>query len=138
MTLHPDGQGPAVLDVSVQPTVGGTVLVLVGELDMATASHFVSQVAQLVVADRVDGDTRVTVDLSSVVSLDVSGLSALLEARGLVHDAGGTFAVTGASSVTLHLLQVTGLAGVLGVLGVLGVQDGRPVARPGGRRLAPG
>ena len=82
----------------------GTVVARVsGELDIATASSLVEQLAS-----RTNGDTqRVVLDLAGLSFIDAGGLRAVLASRQQVVANGSSFQVTNPQPAVRRLLQLT-------------------------------
>lgn len=64
----------------------GAILVLSGEIDMATAPRMVSRFQEL--ADK--GLTEVIVDAREVSFIDSSGIHGLIEGKRIIHEKGST------------------------------------------------
>ena len=91
------------LDVAVQRHDGTTVVVVSGEIDMATAPKLR---AHLVTAKG-----HVIVDLRAVSFLDSSGIAALVDARKRLTDAGGNLLLRKPEGIVRRALEIIGLAG---------------------------
>lgn len=98
----------AQLSIDVRdPDDGGSLIVIVaGEIDMATAPQL-----EDCLADHVDRD--VTVDLSDVTFVDSTGLAVLVSARRVLGDAGHTLRTTGEQDKVRMVLETAGLLGPL-------------------------
>jgi anti-anti-sigma factor len=79
------------------------VIVLGGELDLATAGRLEEALAE------VAGTPEVVVDLRELEFMDSRGLQVLLQALGRAEAAGTVMALSGAPAVVERLLEVTGL-----------------------------
>lgn len=114
MTDHrtPDGteHGPPPVDGSLTLTVRsdncGDLLILAGELDLASAP-LVLEAAQLV---RQMASQHVVVDVSGLQFLDATGLSALLQAREELLGDGLAMSLRGIPACVHRVLDITGLA----------------------------
>ena len=85
---------------------GGIVLSLGGELDVAVTSELLARVRTL--AD--DGHIRIVMDMRHVTFCDCAGLSALLSAQRIAHDAGGWVRLARIEPPTLRIIALAGLA----------------------------
>jgi anti-sigma B factor antagonist len=85
---------------------GVSVLAVVGELDLATASHFRRAVSGLLGS----GERRFVVDLHDADFLDSSGLGALVWAQLRARAAGGELIAAGAEDDVAHAIASSGLA----------------------------
>jgi anti-sigma B factor antagonist len=85
---------------------GHTVVIVQGEIDMATAPQLAG-----CLADHADHD--VVVDLSGVPFLDSSALSVLVHARKTIAESGHILRVTGEQDNVRTVLEVTGLLATL-------------------------
>ena len=93
------------LEVAIDVSEGATRLVLVGDLDIASASLVESRVA----AARPLGAPLI-VDVSQLQFVDSSGLRALTAARhAAVQDTGEAVTLTGCREMLSRLLEMTGL-----------------------------
>jgi anti-sigma B factor antagonist len=81
---------------------GEVVVVVVGEVDMATAPQL-----DECLCGHTDRD--VVVDLSGVPFLDSSGIGALVHARKLIREAGHTLRVSGEQDNVRTVFRVAGL-----------------------------
>lgn len=88
-TLRSQHTGSA-LHVSVRPQDGVDVVVVVGEIDIATAPQLTAAIDQLLVTGR----RHLIVDLEAVTFLDAAALAALITATSAVAVLGGTLQVT--------------------------------------------
>lgn len=94
---------PFSIEVADSPT-GVTLLVVAGEVDVATSGRFrqyVDQAAQ-------SGVRALIADLSDVTFIDSTMLRELLRARDELAGAGGRFVIVGAGASVLRLLDLTG------------------------------
>ena len=98
----------AQLSIDVRAADAGRALVVVvaGEIDMATAPQLES-----CLTDHADRD--VTVDLSEVTFVDSTGLAVLVSARRVLGDAGHTLRTTGEQDKVRMVLETAGLLGPL-------------------------
>jgi anti-sigma B factor antagonist len=84
---------------------GDARIVVVGEVDMATAPQVTSAIESL---DRA-GSPRVVVDLAGVSFMDSTGLSALVHGRAKLESRGAALVLGALSTQVQTLLQVAGL-----------------------------
>jgi anti-anti-sigma factor len=91
---------------------GDTILVVRGDVDMATAS-FLWESVEHVLPD----SERVIVDLSDVDFLDSSGLSVFVRAHRRLREAGGALVLRSPNPGVRRVLELTGLAQVLTIEG---------------------
>jgi anti-anti-sigma factor len=84
---------------------GDARVVVVGELDMATAPHLTSALDAVARAE----PERVVVDLASVSFLDSSGLAALFLAQARLQEGGGVLVLGPISTSVRSVLQMAGL-----------------------------
>ncbi len=98
------------MDVSVASTTEGGVPVVAvsGEVDVYSAPALKERFAELVRS----GASTLVVDLTDVAFLDSTGLGALVEARALTGDAGGTLPIVCTQERILKLFTITGLDSV--------------------------
>ena len=85
---------------------GQDVLVVTGDVDLATAHDFVAAAEALTA--RLSGPLRL--DLSGVTFLDSTGISALLEIRRAATAAGTDVVVLGQSTTVSRVLALAGIA----------------------------
>jgi anti-sigma B factor antagonist len=95
--------GQLVLDV--QQRAGSTLVRIAGDLDAATAPDL----ADLCRSVHAHGDRDVVIDLTDTSFLDSSGLRALVGARRLFGDGGGSLRLAHPSEPVIRLLEITGL-----------------------------
>lgn len=93
------------LVLHVQRRTGSTLLLIDGELDAATAPDL----ADLCRCVHAHGDRDVVIDLTATSFLDSSGLRALVGARRLFGDGGGSLRLAHPSEPVMRLLEITGL-----------------------------
>lgn len=88
-------------------TPGGdpSVLILIGELDLATVPMLNDHIDRLVKA----GHRRILLDLSQLSFCDSAGLGGFVRGNNLCTDAGGWLRLTEASGKVARTLAVTGL-----------------------------
>lgn len=91
------------LHVTLRPIEGATVLLLDGEVDVASADHLTDAVRDLV------GPGAVVVDFAGVSFMDSSGVRALLDAEELARAAGRAFAIVNPSRAVVRLLDLIDL-----------------------------
>jgi len=101
------------VDVSDTRTPEGSIPVVAvsGEVDVYSAPALKDQFAELVRA----GASTLVVDLTEVAFLDSTGLGALVEARALTGDAGGSLPIVCTQERILKLFTITGLDGVFAI-----------------------
>ena len=87
---------------------GDTILLVRGDVDMATAPRLWESVEQVL-----PGSERVIVDLREVDFLDSSGLSVFVRAQRRLCHAGGALVLRSPNSKVRRVLDLTGLAQVL-------------------------
>ncbi|PVU82663.1 hypothetical protein DDP54_06180 [Cellulomonas sp. WB94] len=97
---------------------GVSVVRVVGELDLASASWVRARIARAAH----DPAREVVVDLSGVSFVDCAGLGALLGAQASL---GRRLSLRGPSVAVLKLLELTTLRAALGPLHVVGSSTGR-------------
>jgi anti-anti-sigma factor len=114
-----DGHGPAVLDVTPGPMPDGVSLRLAGELDVATARHL-PEIVRALPAHLV---RHVRLNLAELSFTDASGLTALIEARALVHGRGGSLSLQDPRPALVRLLDVADLTATFGVGTAMSVDD---------------
>ncbi|HSE70525.1 MAG TPA: STAS domain-containing protein [Nocardioidaceae bacterium] len=113
MTSQINGYGallPTPFDLEVRSLDDRTVLLVYGELDMATATRVSDAIDEMVHAGLV-GD--VVVDVTALTFCDVRGLAALLGAHQTIRRAGGRLTVSGASVMVRRLLDLSRLDSVM-------------------------
>lgn len=98
------------MDVSVTRTTDDSVPVVAvsGEVDVYSAPALKQRFAELVRS----GASTLIVDLTEVAFLDSTGLGALVEARALTGDAGGSLPIVCTQDRILKLFTITGLDSV--------------------------
>lgn len=101
------------LVVHQRPSPDGTVIVVAGELDLATLPRLRQQLAAAIAASPPGG--RVVVDLDDAGVIDPVALGVLLDARVRVLDRGGSIELACARPRVLGLLERTGLTAVFPV-----------------------
>ena len=100
------------LDVQIQAHPGQAILVLHGELDLATKSrlHEVAM-AQL----GVPGLATLGVDLTDITFLDSSGISVLVELRNQAQERAIDMEIVAVSPCAARVLTIVGLADSFGI-----------------------
>jgi len=107
----PDGADPGshafgcALTLQLWPDDGGDLLILSGELDLASAPRVLEAVELL---SQMAAD-HVVVDISGLRFLDAAGLSALIRAREQLVGDGLTMTLRGIPACVLRVLDITGL-----------------------------
>ncbi len=94
------------LQIEVRHDGGRGVLVLVGELDVATAERL----QQAFDDEALGADTSVVLDLEGLQFIDSTGLRVILRALERCRGRGQGFAVTRGSPQVQRLLSITGVA----------------------------
>jgi len=100
------------LDVQAEREDARAVLILSGELDLATAGALHEAVAEQLATG---GVGELVLDLAKVSFLDSSGLGALLRIRGEVLAAGGNLRVSAVARGPARVIAIAGLADTLGL-----------------------
>lgn len=100
------------LDVRAERRDEAAVLVVAGELDLATAGALHEAVAEQLAAGPV---AELVLDLARVSFLDSSGLGALLRIRGEVVAAGGNMRVSALARGPARVIAIAGLSDTLGL-----------------------
>jgi anti-sigma B factor antagonist len=100
------------LDVEIQAHPGQAILVLHGELDLATKSrlHEVAM-AQL----GVPGLATLGLDLTDISFLDSSGVSVLVEVRNQAQERGIDMEIVAVSRPAARVMTIVGLADAFGI-----------------------
>jgi anti-sigma B factor antagonist len=88
-----------------------SLVVLSGELDMATASELTGVLDQVVA----HGSREVVLDLSGLTFIDSSGIAALVEAQHRLSEQGRELSVHGARHSALRVFEISGLVDFLHV-----------------------
>lgn len=83
---------------------GWDVLAVSGEVDLATAKQLEDDIAE-----HVDADCRLCLDLTGVGFMDSTGLRVLIGALKAVEDASGQLRVVAGDGAVFKLLGITGL-----------------------------
>jgi anti-anti-sigma factor len=101
-------EGPADLTVTI---VDGTppVVVLAGEVDLATAPQFEKALISLLI----QGRDSLAVDLGRVTYLDSTGINVLMKAMKLCNERGGKLAVVAASERAMRVMRLLNLDRVM-------------------------
>jgi anti-anti-sigma factor len=94
-----------------EPLLGGLVLTLSGELDLATAP----ELRKRLVAAVDSGTTRIVVDLREVTFMDSIGLAAVLHARSRLRPAGRLALIVTPGSYAQLVLEITGMPRALAI-----------------------
>ena len=102
----------APLDVEIQAQPGQAILVLHGELDMATESRLRdAAMAQL----DVSGLAKLGLDLADITFLDSCGISVLVDLRNHANDRGIDLEILAVSQRAARILTIVGLAEAFGI-----------------------
>ena len=107
-----DHHAVAGLDVEIQARAGQAILVLHGELDMATEGQL-HDVAATQLATQ--GVVRLGLDLADVTFLDSTGVTALLDLRRQADDRGIDVEILAVSRRAARILALVGLAESFGI-----------------------
>jgi anti-anti-sigma factor len=109
VAVNPQLHEPAGLMCHLQTGQRTSRLILVGELDLATADDLVAFVASL------QGIHELVVDLALLDFIDVCGLRALVTVQQLVAERGGSLRLSRPRPLVRKMLALTGLDAVLPV-----------------------
>ncbi len=104
------------LEISVSDHQPAVVVVLRGELDIATGDSLRNAIRKLVH----QGRAKIVVDASNLRFCDSCGLEALLDARDDIEKAAGCLRLTGVHGILKIVLEATRLRGTFSI-------DGTPV-----------
>lgn len=117
-------------DVGVSEREGWTVLVVVGELDVATAPRLRQEAQRLAH----DGAPSVVLDLSAVEFLDSTGLGVIVGILKRIRTHGGELRLAGAPEQVRRVFEITRIDDILPMYPDVdaAVAAGRPVPGPGG------
>ena len=88
----------------VEKSNGSCLVEVAGEVDLATAGELAGLVREV--------GGQVTLDLTRVTFVDLSGLAVLARAQRDIVEGGGTLHVRGASRTVRKVLEITGLLDV--------------------------
>lgn len=108
-----DQDRSTLFDLDIVGDNGRCVVQLRGELDLSSADQLRGTLRRLCC----DGHRLVVVDLAALQFLAVVGLEVLVEAHQSLHAAGGRLVLIHPASITLRVLEITGLDAVLAVEG---------------------
>ena len=92
------------LSFDVKRTNGSCLVEVAGEVDLATAAELAGLLSEV--------GGQVTLDLTRVTFMDLSGLAVLARAQRDIAEGGGALHVRGASPTVLKVLEITGLLDV--------------------------
>lgn len=121
-----DPIAPAQFDLVVVGHDGCFVVRLLGEIDSHSEPRLRAELGRLID----DGAYDVTVDLSALEFMDLTGLRALLDGLHSLRCCGGDMALASVRRSTRKLLQITGLMQVFPQRGCIPA-EGRVVTPPG-------
>ncbi len=107
--IQPSDQSPEMLHITGYVRDGVAVVVLAGELDLATAP----MLARYVDTPAVRRRSRVVVDVSGLTFCDCAGLTALLRASRHCVEKGGWLRLSGPSAMLARTLRITRLGQAL-------------------------
>jgi anti-sigma B factor antagonist len=93
------------LDVSTREEAGRVVVVVIGEVDIFTATQLDAELSRLTS----EGRTDLVVDLARVDFLDSTGLSVLVKALKRVREADGRLDLVVTSDRVAKVFRITGL-----------------------------
>ncbi len=93
------------LELSTHPYDGWSVVTVVGELDLETASQLGDHALESVR----DDSPHLALDMSGVTFMDSTGLKVLLAVQTRVQVAQGWLALVGATRAVRRILELTGL-----------------------------
>jgi anti-sigma B factor antagonist len=109
--VRPTGVAPGELHVVVSGGDTSYEVRLQGELDMSTAAQLREELTRVTS----DGARHVTVDLSSLVFIDSTGLSVLITGLKRLRQDGGDMALRSPTPATRKVLEITGLTEVFSI-----------------------
>lgn len=101
------------LQVEARAEQGANVLVLAGELDVASSGALEAALARL------DESRPVIIDLQALTFVDSTGLGVLVHSHQRLQDAGGRLVLIKGGGQVERLLEITGVAGHLRVVSSL-------------------
>ena len=101
------------LSVKARGAGEGPVLVLTGELDIATIDQLRAAVGEVLSA----AGRSLELDLAEITFLDSSGLGVLVELRNLLRERGGSLTIGAASRPAVRVIEMAGLSAALGLAG---------------------
>ncbi len=107
MTSHPT------LQIRTETSADTHVLVLSGELDLASSGSLDTAIAELCM----DGARRIVLEMEGLSFMDSTGLRAVLVGRELCEVNGGELLVGETSAQVRRLLDISGVAEKLSFLG---------------------
>ena len=101
-------EGGRDLRIEVANTTSPTMVVLTGEIDVATSAR----VRETLLGIARSGENRVVVDMSNVTFMDSTGLSALVGPLKRFRRAGGEITLRAPTKSVRKILEITGLSRV--------------------------
>ena len=104
---HPDRPAPFSIERAQAPE-GAVLLVVTGEIDLATSGRFRSHIEQAVAG----GIRLLVVDLTDVTFMESTMLRELLRARDDLAETGARMIIAGAGLPVRRLLDLTGTTGL--------------------------
>ena len=107
-----DDYGVADLNVEIQAHPGQAILVLHGELDLATKSQLQDEAIEQL---NVPGLATLGLDLADITFLDSSGVSVLVELRNQAQERGIEVQILAVSRRAARVLTIIGLAESFGI-----------------------
>jgi len=127
-TDNPDLADPPVpFAIADRATTGGTVISLIGELDIVTADQ-----AEHVIMRLIDQHgAPVLIDLTCLAFCDVRGLGVLVRLRRHAAQGGQPLRIAGPNEQVQRIIAVAGLAGELPCLSIMQSPGGQEPAEPG-------
>jgi len=93
-------------------TGGGTLMIVTGVVDMASADALAGRLREAVARP---GESALTVDLAGVSFLDSNGIRVLIEAYRMAEHRNVVLRIRDPRPVVDRVLRVTGVAGLLGL-----------------------
>ena len=96
------------LEIAELEREGAQLLVIRGELDVASAPGFADRLAMLLAEH-----STIELDLSGLTFIDSTGLGVLVRATTAAADAGGDLTIVAVSEQMLRVVELTGLSATL-------------------------
>jgi len=108
MGTQQDPETTAEFSIGAEQLEGGTIVRVVGELDLSTHERLGEELKSIASAG-----SAIAIDLSSCDFIDSSGIRALLIGREAAEEHGGSLALAAAKPQVVRILDVTGVASAL-------------------------
>ena len=108
MGTKPEPEAITEFEIAVEKLDGGTVVRVVGELDLSTHDRLADELKTIA-----SGGDAIVVDLTACDFIDSSGIRALLIGRQAAEESEGTLALAAAKPQVVRILDVTGVANAL-------------------------